>query len=200
MLTSTALQKPSKHTLSPHVPQGRICQLHKSTNAASAHTTHLRSSSHSVTSCRAMLYSCFPKALSSTQLSNAPHHLNSLKRTRSARATASATEDVPAAATAQMDSRRFIQQQPPLLATAHLLHLGSCCGGSDVGLLPLGPGVYAILDESMCVQYIGISRHISDSITSHIRELPQLACFVKVRKAVQPYNRSLLMLWRLSPS
>lgn len=40
--------------------------------------------------------------------------------------------------------------------------------------------MYAVLDESLCVQYIGISRHIGDSLRSHVRELPQTAIFTQV--------------------
>lgn len=183
-------------------------QLLTGTNAATPCLARSHRAPLSLSSVRPMLPSCLPKGFRSTQHNNVTQHLTNPRGIRSICAAASGIEH--AAAAAQPDSRRLTQQQPPLLATAHLLQLGSGGGGSDVGLLPLGPGVYAVLDESMCVQYIGISRHISDSLTSHIRELPHLACFAKVCYRIAQCDsfpfvsaRSLLrqpglMLWMLN--
>ncbi|KAK3257849.1 Bifunctional monothiol glutaredoxin-S16, chloroplastic [Cymbomonas tetramitiformis] len=45
-----------------------------------------------------------------------------------------------------------------------------------------GPGIYAVYDAVMTLQYIGMSRNVCSTVQDHIHNVPELACFVKVRE------------------
>ncbi|MEW5314180.1 MAG: hypothetical protein WDW38_005695 [Sanguina aurantia] len=127
------------------------------------------------------LPSCLPTGVRHTQLHTANSHSHLFHPQAMSRhvRTAAAPEHAAAAAAASADSRPF-QHNITALANAPLLPLlGSVSSSDAADILPPGPGVYAVLDGSLCVQYIGISRRIGDSLRSHVRELPQAAAFTK---------------------
>ena len=51
----------------------------------------------------------------------------------------------------------------------------------DVSVFPSAPGIYAVYDKTGSLQYVGLSRRVSSSLQSHLRDLPELCAFAKVR-------------------
>lgn len=45
---------------------------------------------------------------------------------------------------------------------------------------PAAPGIYAVYDKAGDLQYVGLSRRVSSSLQSHVRELPEFCATVKV--------------------
>jgi hypothetical protein len=52
--------------------------------------------------------------------------------------------------------------------------------GGVVRTIPSTPGVYAIYDTAMRLQYVGMSRRLVTSVQGHVDALPDVAAFVKV--------------------
>lgn len=62
--------------------------------------------------------------------------------------------------------------------------------------LPQGAGVYAVLDKGRCVQYIGVSRHVDTSLSSHAEQLPELTAFAKVWPIPSNSKAELQRAWK----
>lgn len=52
----------------------------------------------------------------------------------------------------------------------------------DVSVFPSAPGIYAVYDKAGSLQYVGLSRRVSSSLQSHLRDLPELCATAKVRE------------------
>ena len=48
--------------------------------------------------------------------------------------------------------------------------------------LPAAPGIYAVYDKAGDLQYVGLSRRVSASLQSHLRDVPELCGSAKVSK------------------
>lgn len=45
---------------------------------------------------------------------------------------------------------------------------------------PAAPGIYAVYDKAGDLQYVGLSRRVSASLQSHLKDLPELCASAKV--------------------
>ncbi|KAH9309853.1 hypothetical protein KI387_037764 [Taxus chinensis] len=63
--------------------------------------------------------------------------------------------------------------------------------------LPSATGVYAMHDKNGELQFIGISRMISNSVLSHIRDVPELCGSVKIALVDAPDRAALTDAWKL---
>lgn len=62
--------------------------------------------------------------------------------------------------------------------------------------LPSTPGVYAVLDAAGTVQYVGVSRRVAVSVTTHAESLPELVASVKVMELPAAGKEELVEAWR----
>lgn len=63
-------------------------------------------------------------------------------------------------------------------------------------LFPAAPGIYAIYDKAGDLQYVGLSRRVSASLHSHLRDLPELCASVKVALIDAPARAALTDAWK----
>ncbi|GLJ38544.1 hypothetical protein SUGI_0785600 [Cryptomeria japonica] len=63
--------------------------------------------------------------------------------------------------------------------------------------LPSATGVYAMHDKNGELQFIGISRMVSNSVLSHIRDVPELCGSVKIALVDAPDRAALTDAWKL---
>lgn len=70
--------------------------------------------------------------------------------------------------------------------------------GSDLdpSILPSAPGIYAVYDREGDLQYLGLSRRISASLSSHVRDLPDLCGTVKFSVVDAPERAALQDAWK----
>jgi hypothetical protein len=52
--------------------------------------------------------------------------------------------------------------------------------GDASALFPTAPGIYAVYDKAGDLQYVGLSRRVSASLQSHLRDLPEFCASAKV--------------------
>ncbi|KAG2380709.1 Bifunctional monothiol glutaredoxin-S16 [Vigna angularis] len=65
-----------------------------------------------------------------------------------------------------------------------------------VGELPSGAGVYAVYDKVGEVQFIGLSRNIAASVSSHWKSVPELCGSVKAGIVEEPDREALTHAWK----
>lgn len=64
------------------------------------------------------------------------------------------------------------------------------------GVFPAEAGVYAVYDENSEVQFIGISRNIAASVSTHRKSVPELCSSVKVGVVEEPDRTALTQAWK----
>ncbi|WOH02003.1 hypothetical protein DCAR_0521390 [Daucus carota subsp. sativus] len=64
------------------------------------------------------------------------------------------------------------------------------------GVVPADAGVYAVYDENSEVQFIGISRNIAASVSTHRKSVPELCSSVKVGVVEEPDRTALTQAWK----
>lgn len=63
-------------------------------------------------------------------------------------------------------------------------------------VFPAEAGVYAVYDEKSQVQFIGISRNIAASVSTHRKSVPELCSSVKVGVVEEPDRTALTQAWK----
>jgi len=66
----------------------------------------------------------------------------------------------------------------------------------DVSVFPSAPGIYAVYDKAGSLQYVGLSRRVSSSLQSHLRDLPELCAFAKFVVIDAPERAALTDAWK----
>ncbi|KAL8146588.1 bifunctional monothiol glutaredoxin-S16, chloroplastic [Apium graveolens] len=64
------------------------------------------------------------------------------------------------------------------------------------GVFPAESGVYAVYDENSEVQFIGISRNVAASVSTHRKSVPELCSSVKVGVVEEPDRTALTQAWK----
>jgi Grx4 family monothiol glutaredoxin len=64
------------------------------------------------------------------------------------------------------------------------------------GSFPAAPGIYAVYDKTGALQYVGLSRRVSASLQSHLRDLPELCATAKYAVVDAPERAALTDAWK----
>jgi glutaredoxin-related protein len=68
--------------------------------------------------------------------------------------------------------------------------------GDASALFPTAPGIYAVYDKAGDLQYVGLSRRVSASLQSHLRDLPEFCASAKFVVVDTPERAALTDAWK----
>lgn len=88
-------------------------------------------------------------------------------------------------------SSLFISASAQKLSDAESVSLSE-----DLSKLPASPGIYAVYDKAGDLQYLGLTRRLSASLSTHVRDLPELCATTKFTVIDAPERAALLDAWK----
>eukprot|EP00250_Pteridium_aquilinum_P006700 c16564_g1_i1 orf=98-991(+) len=98
---------------------------------------------------------------------------------------------LPSSSSSTSSAHHFISASAQKLSDAEAVFLPD-----GLSKLPASPGIYAVYDKAGDLQYLGLTRRLSASLSNHVRDLPELCASTKFTVINAPERAALLDAWK----